>query len=218
MTNRRVRANPGQGGRLREEILEAAEQLLESTGTEDALTVRAVATAAGVSTPSVYLHFADREALLEAVCIRVWGQLEELFHRCQVADPFHSMGRFGCAYVKFALAHPVQYRVLLMRKSTSENPAATTCFRLMTNAISSCVATGLMHGDPGTLALQLWSAAHGCVSLLIAAPQLPWPEDLDSFIDDTIRMAGFGVAVQARLPEVRTSSELTTALDGLRLP
>ncbi|MEV4206184.1 TetR/AcrR family transcriptional regulator [Nocardia salmonicida] len=218
MTDRRVRANPGQGGRLREEILEAAEQLLETAGTEDALTVRAVASAAGVSTPSVYLHFTDREALLEAVCFRVWGQLEELFHRCQVADPFHSLGRFGRAYVKFALEHPVQYRVLLMRTSSSENPAATTCFRLMTDAIATCVATGLMHGDPGTLALHLWSAAHGCVSLLITQPQLPWPEDLDAFIDDTIRMAGFGVALQARLPEIRTSPALVAALDGLHSP
>ncbi len=213
-----MRANPGQGARLREEILDAAEQLLESSGSEDALTVRAVAAAAGVSTPSVYLHFADREALLEAVCIRVWDELEDLFHRCQVTDPFHSLGRFGRAYVKFALAHPVQYRVLLMRRSSSENRAATTCFRLITDAIATCVATGSMQGDPGTLALQLWSAAHGCVSLLITQPHLPWPEDLDAFIDDTIRMAGFGVALQARLPQVRTSPELTTALEGVHAP
>ncbi|MFI6173712.1 TetR/AcrR family transcriptional regulator [Nocardia sp. NPDC051052] len=216
METRRVRANPGEGGRLREEILAAAEQLLEATGTDEAVTVRAVAKAAGVSTPSVYLHFADREALLEAVCFRVWGQLEELFHRSRVADPFHSLGRFGRAYVKFALAHPVQYRVLLMRTSSSENPAATTCFRLMTEAIATCVDTGLMRGDPGTLALHLWSAAHGCVTLLITQPDLPWPEDLDAFIDNTIRMAGFGVALQSRLPGVRTSPELATALDHLR--
>lgn len=214
MTTRRTRARRGEGGRLREELLDAAEQLLVEAGSDDALTLRAVAAAAGVSTPSVYLHFADREALLEAVCIRVWGELESLFLETR-GDPFQSLGRFGRAYARFAIDHPVQYRVLLMRPATHENRAADACFRLMTEAVSACVDSGLLHGEPQALTLQLWSAVHGAVSLIIAQPHLPWPADLDQFITDVVRMAGLGAAVHTRVPHLSASTELRTAFDAL---
>lgn len=215
METRRTRARRGEGGRLREELLDAAEQLLVEGGTDDALTLRAVAAAAGVSTPSVYLHFADREALLEAVCIRVWGELESLFHESRGDDPFQSLGRFGRAYARFAIDHPVQYRVLLMRPAIHENKAAGACFRLMTEAVSACVDSGLLHGEPRALTLQLWSAVHGAASLIIAQPHLPWPEDLDQFITDVVRMAGLGAAVHTRVPHLSASTELRAAFDAL---
>ncbi|HEX6352789.1 TetR/AcrR family transcriptional regulator [Actinophytocola sp.] len=215
MQARRTRARRGEGGRLREELLDAAERLLVEGGSDDALTLRAVAAAAGVSTPSVYLHFADREALLEAVCIRVWGELESLFHEARGDDPFQSIGRFARAYARFGIDHPVQYRVLLMRPAIHENKAAASCFRLMTEAISASVHTGLLHGDPRTLALQLWSAVHGAVSLIIAQPHLPWPADLDQFVDGVVRMAGLGAAVQTRVPQLSSSAELKAVFDAL---
>jgi len=212
---RRTRARRGEGGRLREELLDAAERLLVDAGSDDALTLRAVAAAAGVSTPSVYLHFADREALLEAVCIRVWGELESLFHESRGDDPFHSLGQFGRAYARFAIDHPVQYRVLLMRPAIQENKAADACFRLMVEAVSACVDSGLLHGDPRTLALQLWSAVHGAVSLVIAQPHLPWPENLDGFVTDVVRMAGLGAAVHTRVPHLSSGVEVKAAFDAL---
>lgn len=215
MQGRRTRARRGEGGRLREELLDAAERLLVDAGSDDALTLRAVAAAAGVSTPSVYLHFADREALLEAVCIRVWGELETLFHEAGGEDPFQSLGRFGLAYARFAIDHPVQYRVLLMRPAIHENEAADACFRLMTEAVSACVDSGLLQGDPRTLALQLWSAVHGAVSLIIAQPHLPWPEDLDEFIHGVVRMAGLGAAVHTRIPRLSSSAEVIAAFGAL---
>ncbi|WP_449338924.1 TetR/AcrR family transcriptional regulator [Streptomyces chartreusis] len=71
---RRRRAKRGDGGRLREELLEAAAALLDDAG-EDAVTIRAVAQAVGVSTPSVYLHFDNRLELLHTVCLGVWDEL-----------------------------------------------------------------------------------------------------------------------------------------------
>jgi AcrR family transcriptional regulator len=212
---RRTRARRGEGGRLREELLDAAERLLVDAGTDDAVTLRAVAAAAGVSTPSVYLHFTDREALVEAVCIRVWGELESLFHEARGDDPFQSLGRFGYAYARFAIEHPVQYRVLLMRPAIHANTAADACFRLMTEAVSASVDSGLLHGDPRTLALQLWSAVHGAVSLIIAQPHLPWPDDLDAFFNDVVRMAGLGAAVHTRVPHLSSGTELRAAFDAL---
>lgn len=213
VTGRRVRANPGQGVRLREEILLAAERLLEESGSEESLTVRAVAARAGVSTPSVYLHFADKEALVEAVCLRAWDELGRLMRDTGGDDPFRAVAERGRAYARFALGHPAQYRVLMLRPSEGIQPAAAACFGYMVDAVTACVRAGVLRGDPVPLALSLWSAIHGCVSLLITHPGLPWPQDLDAFIDDTIRMAGFGTAVASRLP--RGSVPSGDALDRL---
>ena len=65
---RRARARRGEGPRLREEILAAATRLLAETGDEEAVSIRAVAEAVGVTPPSIYLHFADKTELIFAVC------------------------------------------------------------------------------------------------------------------------------------------------------
>ncbi|MFI6740782.1 TetR/AcrR family transcriptional regulator [Nonomuraea sp. NPDC050451] len=222
MTTRRVRARRGEGALLREEILRAAEDLLDESGSEDALTLRAVALRAGVSTPSVYLHFADKEALVEAVCLRVWGEFGRMFSENLGGDPFLALGRCGRAYARFALEHPVQYRVLMMRATTGPGvpPAAAECFRHMVGAVSACVETRVLEGDPEELALGMWSAVHGCVSLLIAQPSFPWPRDREALIDQIVRVAGFGTALYSRLPQaLPPSADLAAALDdfGSRL-
>ncbi|MEU0571941.1 TetR/AcrR family transcriptional regulator [Nonomuraea sp. NPDC005983] len=216
-TARRVRARRGEGALLREEILRAAEDLLTEAGTEDALTLRAVAMRAGVSTPSVYLHFTDKEALVEAVCLRVWDELGRLFAESSGGDPFVALGNCGRAYARFALDHPVQYRVLMMRPSAGEGvpPAAATCFGHMVDRVAACVATGVLQGEPEALALGLWSAVHGCVSLLIAQPSFPWPEDREALIAHIVRMAGLGAALVTRVPRtLPPSMELAADLDA----
>jgi AcrR family transcriptional regulator len=221
MGTKRVRARPGEGIQLREEILRAAEALLGEAGTEEALTLRAVARRAGVTTPSVYLHFADKDALLEAVCLRVW---DELGSRTRDAaqrgdDPFLALAGCGHAYVRFALEHPVQYRILMMRPASSEGvrSAASACFAHLVDAVTACVQAGLLRGDPGKLALGLWSAVHGCVSLLIAQPAFPWHEDVETFLDDTIWMAGLGAALSSRIPRnaVPAGAVLSAELDAV---
>lgn len=204
MTRTRSRARPGEGTRLREDILAAAERLLDESGTEEALTMRAVATRTGVTTPAVYIHFADKEALLEAVCLRVWSELgAAVRERAQSRrNPLSALAEQGRAFAQFALSHPVQYRVLMMRQSLSPGmtAAAQACYEYHTQTVSECVAAGFFHGNPERLALSLWAALHGCVSLLIAQPEFPWPASPEDLIEDTIRMAGFGTALACRVP------------------
>lgn len=219
MGAKRTKARPGEGEKLRDEILCAAEALLGETGTDQALTLRAVAQRTGVSTPSVYLHFPNREALLEAVCLRVW---DELAHRMrdragEVDDPMRSLSRCARVYARFALDHPVQYRVLLMRPSGGSSPGAVACFRYLADATAACVRAGTLRGEPEILAMGLWSAMHGCVSLLIAQPGFDWPEQPEALIDTVIRMAGLGTALASRVPRdaIPPSAELAAGLDEL---
>ena len=65
----RRRASRGAGEQLRGEIVTAAKQLLADSASADAVSIRAVADAVGVTPPSIYLHFADKDALLAAVVV-----------------------------------------------------------------------------------------------------------------------------------------------------
>ncbi|MBB3036672.1 TetR/AcrR family transcriptional regulator [Hoyosella altamirensis] len=220
MTRTRNRARPGEGARLRDDILDAAEALLEESGTEEALTMRAVAAKTGVTTPAVYLHFADKEALLEAVCLRVWSQLgAEVRERGKTrSNPFSALAEQGRTFAQFALAHPIQYRVLMMRPSMTPgvSEAAQACYQFHADTVTQCVESGILQGDSERLALSLWAALHGCVSLLIAQPDFPWPDTPDAIVEDAIRMAGYGTALSSRIPHSTRipSSDLPRRLDA----
>ncbi len=219
MGAKRTKARPGEGEKLRGEILRAADALLAETGTDEALTLRAVARRTGVSTPSVYAHFPSRDALLEAVCLGVWDELAQRMreHAAEVADPMRALSRCARVYARFALDHPVQYRVLLMRPSGGSSPGAVACFRHLADATAACVRAGILRGEPEVLAMGLWSAMHGCVSLLIAQPGFDWPEEPEVMIDTVIRMAGLGTALACRVPReaIPPSVELAGGLDEL---
>ena len=125
--------------------------------------------------------------------------------------------------MRFGLDHPVQYRLLLLRPvvsphSTAEVEAAQACHREVVAAVQDCVKTGVLHGDASTIALTLWATAHGCVSMLIARPPFPEPEDLDDFIDNIVRTAGLGIALNSRLPATTAppaAASLAARLDQL---
>lgn len=211
-----MRANPGGGVRLREEILRAAEQLLIETGGDEGLTLRSVAQRVGVTTPSLYRHFPDKAALVGAVCLRVWDELTESMQRAalQDPDPFRALGAAGRAYVQFGLHHPVQYRLLLMRpgrqtgdgRASPQNEAALVCFRNVVQAVNHCVREGVFAGDAEMIAHSLWVTVHGCVSMLISMPPFPVPPDIDALINVTMRAAGLGTALVTRLPPEPTGS------------
>ena len=66
---------------MREEILDATTELLLETGHAKAVSIRSVAQRVGVTPPSIYLHFADKDALLDAVCARYFEKLDEEMQR-----------------------------------------------------------------------------------------------------------------------------------------
>ncbi len=62
---------------MRDEILDATTDLLLETGHAKEVSIRSVAQRVGVTPPSIYLHFADKDALLDAVCARYFEKLDE---------------------------------------------------------------------------------------------------------------------------------------------
>lgn len=222
----RRRSPRGEGAALRRELLDAAMDLLRETGDQDAVSVRAVARRVGVSVPSIYLHFADKQALLDAVCEQVFASLHDRMRAASqgAPDAFEALRRQGNAYVHFALENPEHYRIVFMDprpgeggSDTMDELIAVGAFGHLVDSVAACVATGVLQGEPVELALSLWAAAHGIAALLIAKPGLAWP-DVDGLVDRTVCMAGLGLALGARLDEGddRPLGELVAALDRLR--
>lgn len=220
MPEPRKRAARGQGAALREEVLRAAMALLRETGDEASVSLRAVAERVGVSVPSIYLHFADKNALLDAVCGEVFDALHVAMRAASAgaSDPFQALRRQGIAYVHFALANPEHYRIVMMRSSVGRDASddiASGAFGHLLESVVACEATGVLEGDPMELGLRLWAAAHGLAALLIAKPSFPWPP-LDELIERSIHASGLGLGVSSRLPDPMPAEEVARALDGLR--
>jgi AcrR family transcriptional regulator len=79
------RRRRGSGHELREVVLRAATNLLAQLGDVDALTMRAVATASGVTPPSVYRHFPDKSALVQAVIAERFAQFTDALQSAAAA-------------------------------------------------------------------------------------------------------------------------------------
>jgi AcrR family transcriptional regulator len=216
----RRRSARGQGAALRGEVLRAAMDLLTETGQEDAVSLRAVAQRVGVSVPSIYLHFADKQALLDAVCEHVFEALDQALQAAALEgeDAFDGLRLQGVAYVHFALANPEHYRIVLMRKHEGERAdlvMASSAFAHFVDSVAQCVEAGVLEGEPDQLAMRLWAAAHGLAALLVAKPYFPWPP-LDELVDSVIRMAGIGLAATSRLGDDCTMADVVERLDRLR--
>lgn len=211
MSPGRQRARRGEGAALRDEILAAARGLLAETGSEEAVSVRAVADRVGVSTPAIYLHFADKEALLAEVCNQVFEALDAAMEQAAAGavDPMDALRQRGLAYVHFAVANPEHYRLVMMRRpvdgesiGASDAMLAEGAFAHLLSAIGRCQETGLIRADeePFGLGLVLWAAAHGIASLLIAKPGLPWSA-AEGVVERTIDSVGCGLMLTSLYPD-----------------
>ncbi|MFI1095932.1 TetR/AcrR family transcriptional regulator [Streptomyces sp. NPDC020917] len=180
--------NPrGQGERLRVEIVSAALRLLDELADDQALSMRAVAREVGIAATSVYIHFADRDALVLAALEQCFADLLGAVDDAEsgAADPVAALRARTAVLGTWSHAHPGLYKVL---HESALNRRTDMSFkdemsRRTTAAIRRCMDAGLAPaGDAKTVSLDLSTAVHGAVSLRVNQPDLPWPP-LDAQID-----------------------------------
>lgn len=182
----RPRARRGEGEQLRQEIVDAAERLLVQTGDERSVSIRAIASAVGVSPPAVYLHFPDKESLILAVCSKQFEIFDAELETAgaQATDPVDELTRRSQAYVEFGLTHREAYRIMFMTHPVAEGEqaravvgAGRTAFEHLVDAVQRGIDAGVFRDvDPLEAAIGLWSGVHGVTSLLISLPSFPWPD------------------------------------------
>lgn len=189
MARARAKNPRGQGEQLRAELLAAANELLDRSGDPASVTVRGVAGAVGVVPNAVYLHFADRAALLDALVADRFAAFG-LHLRSAIAqaddDPVDRLRAGHAAYVDFALTHPGHYRLLFggYGGPLSRGPGAEA-FGILVDGCRALVDAGVIAGaDPERLAVSLWAFEHGYVELRLSGMStLPAPVDaLDALL------------------------------------
>jgi AcrR family transcriptional regulator len=191
------------GDEQRAHILAVTEALLIKTGSEDAVSIRAVADAAGVTAPTIYRHFTDKTHLVFEVCARHFEAMDRFLLETtgHIDDPVEALAARGRAYVRFGIDNPEHYRIMFMSRAeitpeqyAGEMLSATSAFGHLVEDVRACVEAGRFRtGDPFELALSVWASVHGLTSLLVAKPELPWP-DIDSLIDDHVAMTLRGMS------------------------
>ena len=201
---RRAVNKRGQGSHLRREILDAAIELLGRSGTDDGVTLRAIARQAGIAAPSIYPHFADRDAVIDAVVAESFAELLAATHAAK-ASATSPAGRFRaiCAgYVRFGRDQPGRYRILFEGSQDGSSPSVArrraadggAAFAGLADALTECVADGSStSADPGRDSAALWVALHGLVVLPRAHPAFAWPateELLDHIVTSVGRLTG----------------------------
>ena len=192
----RQRNARGQGARLTEDIVTGALALIERSGSDEAVTLRAVAREVGISAPSIYPHFADRDAIVMAVVLRVFDELSAAIEQGSASarqDPVERLVA-GCeAYVGYGLAHPARYGVLFSRPhgmpqeycapvplGPEGRPVlefGAEAFALLVRGIEACAEAGVSAStDVVADSTAVWVALHGAVTLRTSLPGFPWPE------------------------------------------
>jgi AcrR family transcriptional regulator len=219
---KRRRAARGSGEQLREEILDATTDLLLETENAKAVSIRAVAQRVGVTSPSIYLHFADKDALLDAVCARYFEKLDEEMQRVAAGQTstIEVLRAQGLAYVRFARQTPELYRIATMGEGNPGSDVDITldssAFVHMRSTIETLMEEGIYpRGDSTSAALELWTAAHGVAALLIAKPYLPWG-DVEEFTDRVLRSVCCGHIASGYIGVDATPEYTVEKLKGLK--
>jgi AcrR family transcriptional regulator len=149
----------------KERILASAMRLLD-TGGPDAVTLRAVGEAAGISQSAPYRHYENKRALLEAMVRANLDYLNAAFEKAEhdASSPFGVLDRTVRAYFDFARRFPVRYRFLLeiSREDTPLGSDVRQAFAVVNGLVRAAQQAGaLADGDPEQIAALIFGAACG---------------------------------------------------------
>ncbi|WP_205324952.1 TetR/AcrR family transcriptional regulator [Glycomyces sp. YM15] len=147
-------------------IITAARELAEAEGWE-AVTTRKLADRVEYSQPVLYGHFANMEAIRDAVAIEGIGEMAARMRDARLAAPEAEAIRSICtSYLEFAAAHPAAYQAMFslptqVKWASDETPAP---LRAAFNEIVS--AFGPFNDRNAALAELIWGSLHGMAVLL----------------------------------------------------
>lgn len=158
-------------GDLRRGLMTEAIGLIREQGIE-ALSLRKLGERVGVSQTAIYHHFKDKQALLGALGIEGIHQFGEQVNSV-LLDESHPLGQrfddFVMAYVRFAMANPELYELMLGRTTWKQGDnaefkrSARAAFRQYGEGLLKLQVAGVLPADvnPLRLAQVAWATLHG---------------------------------------------------------
>jgi len=160
-------------GDLRSALVEEGLRQLAGGDAQD-LSLRGIARAVGVSATAVYRHFPDKTALTDALCAEGDRLLGEASAQAQASAGGGRAGfdATGRAYVRFALAHPALFRLMMGRfRGVPGDLAApeshSAGLRLLVDNIAALSPPDLPAAERSRRALQSWALVHGLAMLML---------------------------------------------------
>jgi len=162
-------APPGTAAR----ILGAARALFEREGAQ-AVSMRRIADAIGLTPMAIYRHFPNREALLKRISDDSFEEIaRHWLARNQGGDALARVVALQRIYLDYALAHPhlFDHAFSARRADARKYPDDFRAGRSPTlgvaaHAVAEAMQAGLLrHDDAWDVAMTLWAHTHGLVAL-----------------------------------------------------
>jgi AcrR family transcriptional regulator len=169
----------------RRRILEAARELFTTQGYAQS-SMRRIADQIGYTATAIYHHFRDKDALLNELCLNDFRALNDaLRHMDQINDPITKLRLMGQNYVKFALAHPQQFRFMFLVERPMPGPDKVTIdptedgYGFLLANIREAIDRGLLrpeYTDAELVAQVVWAGVHGLSAIHLHSPEQhhPW--------------------------------------------
>lgn len=158
-------------GNLREALISTAVEMLSETG-ETSFTLRQLAKRIGVSHAAAYHHFHDKNALMAAVAIEGFRQLDEVMQSARVAEANTARDRLLAvceSYAEFATRSPAHFRVMFGEDSgggvlTDEHLSP---MRVVVDCLHDCAEAGDLdpEDDLEQIGQEVWALVHGNAQL-----------------------------------------------------
>jgi AcrR family transcriptional regulator len=187
----------------RERLLEAAERLSGAKGFE-AVTVRAVAEAAGTSTRAVYALFGSKEGLEQALHQAMFTRLRDLLEAVErTDDPRRDLLELALGYRRWAVERPDRYALAMHRfvgraarpRSPEGLAVSRSALEQLRELVARCDRAGLLGGrDPEDVVAHMRAFVHGLaefenLGLLGPDPEAQWRQAIDAQLDGYLRPA-----------------------------
>jgi AcrR family transcriptional regulator len=191
---------------VRIRIMDAARDLFAKEGVE-AVSMRKIADAIEYSPTAIYLHFADKDALLEELCAHDFGALAQSFAlEAKIEDPIERIKALGRRFMQFGLKYPNHFRFMFLTPSKGDrippkqlqkrgDPEQDSYARLLLS-VREALAAGRFrpeYKDERLLAQTFAAAVQGVVALQIGMGHDPWIEwaplqkRMDAMLDAILR-------------------------------
>jgi AcrR family transcriptional regulator len=182
-------------------IIAAARRLLEREGAE-AVTMRRVGDAAGITAMAIYRHYPDRAALLNAVADQGFAELAAAGQRMRLPAGLEpQLQRMADLYVDHALAHPRLFELMFLapREGARRYPRDFKAGRSPTlNPSVAVLQEGMDRGelradDPWEIAFEMGALLEGLVMLYLGGRIGGGPRQLRALIRRSIRRYLHGI-------------------------